>query len=398
MCAPFAAGKVRACPVVAPDIKILLITKTLAEFAREEGKIREISKLGVSISVLVPARWKGLSLEVGKLKPQGYKLFVRDCSFSNWKSLRVRNHLHFYPGISKVIAGEEWDLVHIDEEPMNLATYLVLKACRKHEIPAVFTTWQNIMKRYPPPFAYFERYIHKNAAGGIAGNPEALEILRCRGYRKPVICTPQHGVDPAVFRKLDASDLRARMELRNAFVIGFVGQFCFRKGLDTLLKALALLPKDCALVLVGAGPEEPSLRSLAREVGLSARVHWVPWVDQRDIVKCMCGFDVLVLPSRTVWSWKEQFGRVLIEAMSCETPVVGSDSGEIPNVIGDAGLIFHEGDEQELAGQLQRLLENPSLGKELGRRGRQRVLERFTYAKVAQQTVEFYNRICNGNN
>ena len=60
--------------------------------------------------------------------------------------------------------------------------------------------------------------------------------------------------------------------------------------------------------------------------------------------------DVSVLPSLTRPNWKEQFGRTLAEAMSCETPVIGSDSGEIPHVIGDAGLIFKEGDAQALAG------------------------------------------------
>jgi len=101
-----------------------------------------------------------------------------------------------------------------------------------------------------------------------------------------------------------------------------------------------------------------------------------------------------VLPSRTLSNVKEQFGRVLIEAMACERPVVGSDAGEIPNVIGEAGLIFHEGNEQELAGHVRRLMDDFSLRESLGRRGRERVLERFSYEKVGKDTVDFYRRIC----
>jgi glycosyltransferase involved in cell wall biosynthesis len=375
-------------------VKVLLVTKTLAEFPEEAGKVREISKLGVHVSVVVPRTWRGHLVEVQRLQSDGYEVLTRYCWFSDRESRRIRYHLHFYPGISRLIANGRWDLVHIDEEPMNFATYHALRGCHKHGRPAVFTTWQSLMKRYPLPFDSFERYVFENAAAGIAGNGEALQILRRRGFAKPVACVPQHGADPALFHREDARDLREKMGLKDAFVIGFAGQIAYRKGLDTLIKSLALLPKECALVLVGTGPDVSKFKSLAQELGLSARVQWRPWVDQREIAKYMCAFDVFVLPSRTLRNSKEQFGRVLIEAMACETPVVGSDSGEIPNVIGDAGLVFHENDERELAGHLRRLMDDPSLRESLARRGRQRVLERFTYEKVARDTVEFYRRIC----
>jgi glycosyltransferase involved in cell wall biosynthesis len=375
-------------------VKVLLLTKRLAEVAGEEGMIREIAKLGVRLSVVVAGgRWRGSSNEARKLVPEGYELSVRDCLFSDIGSVRVRSHLYYHPKISSLIGSEKWDLVHIDEEPMNFATYHALRGCHKHGRPAVFTTWQSLMKRYPLPFDSFERYVFENAAAGIAGNGEALQILRRKGFGKPAVCI-QGGTNPAVFRQIDASDLREKMGLKDAFVIGFAGQIAYRKGLDTLIKSLALLPKECALVLVGTGPDVSKFKSLAQELGLSARVQWRPWVDQREIAKYMCAFDVFVLPSRATKTWKEDFGRVLIEAMACETPVVGSDSGEIPNVIGDAGLVFHENDERELAGHLRRLMDDPSLRESLARRGRQRVLERFTYEKVARDTVEFYRRIC----
>lgn len=375
-------------------MRVLLVTKTLAEFPEEAGRPREISKLGVHLSVVVPARWRGRPVETQRLKFGGYEHLTLDCWFSDRESKRLRNHLHLYPRISGVIGSRSWDLVHIDEEPFNLATYLVVRGCRKHKRRAVFTTWQSLMKRYPPPFSFFERYVFENAVAGIAGNKEALEILRRRGFGGPVACVPQHGVDPALFQRLDASDLREKMGLKDAFVIGFVGQFGHWKGLDTLIKALALLPNECALVFVGTGPDVSRFRCLAQELGLSARVRWESWVDKSQVVKYMCAFDVFVLPSRTLRNCKEQFGRVLVEAMACETCVVGSDSGEIPNVIGDAGLIFREGDAQDLASCLRRLMEDCSLRETLSRRGRERVLERFTYERIARGTVDFYKQIC----
>ena len=96
------------------------------------------------------------------------------------------------------------------------------------------------------------------------------------------------------------------------------------------------------------------------------------------------------MPSRTRPNWKEQFGRVIIEAMACGVPVIGSDSGEIPHVIGDAGLVFSEGDAGGLRDHLARLQAEPGLAEALGELGRQRVLEHFTQASIARRTAAVY--------
>jgi glycosyltransferase involved in cell wall biosynthesis len=103
--------------------------------------------------------------------------------------------------------------------------------------------------------------------------------------------------------------------------------------------------------------------------------------------------DALVLSSRTLPGWKEQFGRVLIEAMSCTVPVVGSDSGEIPNVVGPAGLLFPEGDIGALRAHLLELMQSPQRRQELGRLGRERVLQQFTQTQVAARTVDVYHEM-----
>ncbi len=376
-------------------MKLLMITRTLAEFASIQGEIAEIAKLGIDQTVVSPRRWAGRDSEIKRVKPDGFELLFHDCWFSGTSSIRLGNHLHFYPGIGRVIGREKWDLVHIDEEPFNPATYHALRACRKHDVPAVFTEWQNLNKWYPPPFNFFEKYVFENAAGAIPGSKECLDILRCRGFRGPV-AQIGHGLDPTVFRKEDASGLRRRLAPEDSFVVGFMGRIHQDKGLDTLIKALVLIPKNGVLVLVGRGPYREELESMIRRLQLQERVYWLPWVHSDEVVEYMNAFDVLVLPSRTRRNWKEQFGRVLIEAMACETCVVGSDSGEIPNTIGDAGLVFHEGNEQELADSLRRLMDDPAMCKAFGQRGRQRVLEHFTYAGVARQRVEFYRRIYSG--
>jgi len=103
--------------------------------------------------------------------------------------------------------------------------------------------------------------------------------------------------------------------------------------------------------------------------------------------------DLVVLPSITRPNWKEQFGRALIEAMACEVPVIGSSCGEIPNVIGDAGLVFPEGDVAALRGHIESLQCDPARRREMGERGRARVVEHFTQGRVAAETYAVYRTI-----
>ena len=100
-----------------------------------------------------------------------------------------------------------------------------------------------------------------------------------------------------------------------------------------------------------------------------------------------------MLPSRTTPVWKEQFGRVLAEAMACKVPVIGSDSGAIREVIGDAGLIFPEGNVAALADCLRLLNASPSLRHDLAERGYVRASGLYTQEHIAEQTADFYRQL-----
>jgi len=102
------------------------------------------------------------------------------------------------------------------------------------------------------------------------------------------------------------------------------------------------------------------------------------------------------LPSRTRPNWEEQFGRVLTEAMACGSPVVGSTCGEIPQVIGDAGLIFPEGDVDALRAALLRLQRDDELRRDLAARGRARILAHYTQKQIAAETVAVYRQMIKG--
>ncbi len=372
-------------------MRVLLISRAMVA-ASHRARLRELAKLKVRLTVMTPHRWEYQRFEPGT--GDGYELLSAPARLA-WPILgRLANHTFYYKEALPLVRRGDWDLVHIDDEPFNFVSYHIVKSLGMSGPPVIFTTWQNLMKRYPPPFCMFERRVFERASGAISGNAEALDVLRRRGFSKPATVIPVHGVDPLIYRKHDATSLRRNMGLNGEFAVGFVGRLSPEKDLGTFIKALSLLPSECVLVLVGSGPERSRLDGMVKSLGLSGRVRWVPWVASDDVPKYMNALDVLVLPSRTCKYIKEQFGRVLIEAMACETCVVGSDSGEIPNVIGDAGLIFHEGDERELADRLLMLMESSSLREALRQNGLMRVHERFTHEKVAHDTARFYRQLC----
>ncbi len=338
----------------------------------------------VQLTALVPPLWRdrrGVQ-RLERAYTRGYTLKVIPIR------LVGSYHLHHYPTLAQELADLKPDVLHVDEEPYNLATWLAVRAATRLNIPSLFFTWQNLYRRYPFPFSAFERYVYRRVRFAIAGNEDALHVLRLKGYKGPARVLPQFGVDPTLFRP--------RPEWRTdnrPFTIGYAGGLIREKGVDLLLRAAARLSGEWRVHIVGAGAEKATLMRLAKRLGIAERVEWTPRVPSTEMPRVYHTFDVLVLPSRSQRNWKEQFGRVLIEAMACAVPVVGSTCGEIPNVIGEAGRIFPEGDEEALAEHLRELQENPALRQELGAKGRERVLAHYTHERIAEESVAIYHHI-----
>jgi glycosyltransferase involved in cell wall biosynthesis len=366
-------------------MRVLYVSKA-SRVAAHRGKLARLSE-HVDLTLLVPERWGGEPLEEGS--PGRYEM-VRLPTL-----LHGHNHLHVYRGLRRVLPAGAFDLVHVDEEPYSLVTAQVAARAARLGVPSLFFAWQNLDKRLPVPFAAMRNGVFRRVSGGIAGNQEAADVLRGRGFAGPLAVIPQMGVDPEIFRP----DPSARSALRNGlqvgdagFLVGYVGRLVPEKGVADLLDALAELPGARA-VIVGDGPERRALEERAGAPDLNGRVYFAGAVPSLEMPRWLAALDCLVLPSRTTPGWKEQFGRVLVEAMACGVSVVGSDSGEIPRVIGDAGGIVPEGDGEALQRELRALAERPELRAGLGRKGRARVLASYTQERVVTDTLSFYREL-----
>lgn len=297
-------------------------------------------------------------------------------------------HLHFYVGLARILRDFRPDIVHIDEEPYNLATWQSLYQARRLGARTLFFTWQNINRRYPPPFRWGEGWTLNRVDHALAGTESAAGIWREKGYAGPLTVIPQFGTDPDLFAPPASRPDRP-------FTIGYNGRLVEEKGVHVLLDAVRDLPGDWRLLLLGGGPLRDALERRAEALGIAGRVEFRGQIPSADVPPFYHELDVLALPSRTRPNWKEQFGRVLVEAMSSGVPVVGSSSGAIPDVTGDGGVIVPEGDAEALRAALTDLAADPQRRAATGARGRARVLEHFTHEKVAAATVAVYRQMMN---
>ncbi|OCI32666.1 glycosyltransferase [Oerskovia enterophila] len=303
----------------------------------------------------------------------------------------------YAPGPLWRALGESWDVLDVHEEPFALATaeILALRWLRAHlpgrsrrpAPPYVLYSAQNISKRYPWPFRAFERAALRGAAAVSVCNEAAARIVRAKGARGAVEVVPL-GVDLSVFSPApspatpsdgvasvpaprhpgrDSAGPHAPGDSPAGLVrVGYAGRLAPHKGVDVLLTAVEG-DERLHLTLAGDGPSAPALRERARPLG--DRVRFVGPLTGDDLVSFYRALDVLAVPSLDTPGWIEQFGRVAVEAMACGVPVVASDSGALPDVVGGAGLLVPPGDPVALHDALVRVADEPGLADSLRRRG-----------------------------
>ena len=302
--------------------------------------------------------------------------------------------LMVYRGLRQLL-NQPWDIVHCWEEPYVAAAAQIARRLRP-ESRLVLATFQNIPKDYPFPFATFERRVLDRAIGWIAFGKTTYDaqIGRLERYRSLPSRVIPPGVDTAVF----APSICMREAARDTLgwhddipVVGYLGRFVPEKGLETLLSALSQASVPWRALFVGDGPQRERLSEFAATRGDQVRI--VTDATHDEVPRWLNAMDVLCAPSLTTPRWREQFGRMLVEAMACGVSVIASDSGEIPRVIGDAGVVTPEGNVPRLTAALECLLRNPTVRREYSRRGRERAVRCYGWNTVAADHLRFFEEL-----
>ena len=361
----------------------VVLVDTNAVRAAEQAKAAALAQLGWAVTLVAPRGYREnyRALRAPRPAHPPYNLVLGQGAG------KPPNRYLMLSGLGQALRSRPQAVVALGDENFWLTSQVVAWSrwfCPRALL--VCHSWQNLdfdRRHHPQPSrllygldTWLERRVFARVHGIMARNQEAMGVLRRRGYGGPVAHIPW-AVEVERFAPAPPAGPRP-------YTIGYVGRLVEEKGVKDLLAASSLMKRPHRLVLVGDGPMRRELAGRDHPAPLEL----IPVVDHERMPLVYAALDVLALPSRDGLYWKEQFGRVLVEAMASRVAVVGSDSGAIPQVVGEAGAIFPQGRPAELARVLDALAD-PARREPLARAGRERALERFSWAAWARDTDRF---------
>ena len=257
------------------------------------------------------------------------------------------------------------DFIWAHEEPSNYFVNQMLAWFRRSSEPRIITylaenIWPSSRGNRERIRRWRRERLWKRFNGVLACASKSVQAIR--GYGMPQsVPTRVAWVPNLPPPERSAGEPFLAKKREGDFVVGFAGRITAAKGWRVLLAALTQLPEKFRCLIAGTGDEESDLRLCCQLPAISARVDYLGVLEKTRLWDFYRTLDALILPSLTTPHWTEQFGFVLAEAMACGVPVIGSDSGAIPEVIGECGMVVPENDSTALAGAILKLSEESDL-------------------------------------
>jgi glycosyltransferase involved in cell wall biosynthesis len=367
-------------------LKLLIVSHACVTPVNQGFFAQVSTETGWDVDLIIPSSWES---EYKTMVASRWKEFKGEIhTIPVWNAGNIPLHVYRQTMVS-LLRKIRPDVIYVHHEPYGLATFQVYAANRMVDSrPIGFYGAQNIFKRYPLPFRWLERLVLKNSSFCFPVTTGALEVVRQKGYHEVAEVLPL-ALDSGTYhpKPVWAADKRRELGIADEeFVIGYLGRLVEEKGLITMLHATqALRGVRWRCILVGSGPYEQELREAVTSLGIEEHVLFVGFVPHEEAPGWLTLFDALILASETRPNWKEQFGRVILEANACETAVIGTESGEIGNVLRDTGggLIVPEANVAELGNAMLELAKNPQRTRELALRGAESVRAKYDQSHLA---------------
>ncbi len=300
------------------------------------------------------------------------------------------------PGAVKTLAKIDPDIVLTHGEPWYLHTAWIQLACEALSIPHVYFTWENLLH---VPRRQIQRTTEKvletRVEGVIAGSETAANRIRNRGFSGNVTVAPETGVNTDMFAPAREPPAELTTEFGisdDSDIVLYAGRLTSEKGIDDILDAAPQVSENvnsAHFLLLGDGPLIGHIRERIENESLC---DFVTLITERQPYNQMPNIhalaSVFVYPSRTTEEWVEQFGYSAAEAMSTGVPVITTDSGSLPYVVGDGGIICPENAPDSLAENITALLRDDDRRERLGERARSRVVSEFSLESVAASHIQ----------
>jgi glycosyltransferase involved in cell wall biosynthesis len=340
----------------------------------------------VDLEVVTTERWREAEVEVEAAPDDLFPVRTASSHFSK----HIQLFAYDPRPIVTALREHRPHLIDMSHEPYSVAGAEILTLCNWYApgVPIVMQTNQNILHNYPPPFCWLEQRAFRRVDGAYACSQTVVDVLRAKGFKKPAPIVP-FGVNTEAFVPRPIRSERDEQPL----TIGYVGRMLPGKGLNVLAEALAQL-KDLPwrLLVVGDGSERAGFEQQLSASDLMSRAEFTGAIDFALMPEYFHRLDVMVIPTETTKRIREQFGRVIVEAMASRVPVIGSTCGAIPEVIDDAGLVFPERNASALADALRQTLTDADLRERLAVAGLGRA-QLYSWEQVAEKTNALYRQV-----
>lgn len=309
--------------------------------------------------------------------PEDIRRVAVDCSGGSQTRQRMR-------GLQGLLHDFSPDLVHLQTEPWAVTSHRVVA----RGWPTVVHGVENLYRAAPLRFRLRRvntRYVLHRVAGYLNWGTTGLQAAVAAGLppETPRSVIPGSPPDPAIFTLAPMRDPDGRLRVL------FIGRLTPSKGVSVLLEGIAASScrRNIQLTVVGDGPSRQDLRDMAQR--LDVDVDFVGRLTASGAHEHLARSDVLVVPSQTTPAWAEQWGRVVVEAMMTGRPVLVSDSGELPTLVGDPEAVFGESDADGLGTAFAQLLKRPDLLRSRAEKSYRRSLS-FHPDPLSDQLVDFW--------
>jgi glycosyltransferase involved in cell wall biosynthesis len=345
---------------------------------RHRERERALVDQGVEVTLVVPTAWPDSGAEE-RLSDESFQIVEVPVR----RAGDVNRHRYVDGALRDLVRQLDPDVIDLHMEPFS-------SACRQWlalvgERPVVAYTAQNVDKRFPPPFAQYERQALRRVAGLYPCSRQAASVARGKGFLGLVEVLPLGvpSVDGAVgMQRADDDEV----------VVALVGRLVPEKGVLDAVRVLQGIVKHrrARLVIAGSGPEEAPAKGLASKLGLSGLVEFRPWQSATELAQLYRTTHVVLVPSTATRTWVEQFGRMIAEGQAAGAVVAGYCSGSIPEVAGPAGVLVPEHHVDQLAEAVLAVLSDVEDFAERRARGLASAGAR-TWSEIARRQAQLYD-------
>ncbi len=381
-------------------IKLLAVSQ--ASFTAVNREIfRRLNNAAYKVTIIIP---ETISYSSGIKTAQ--KTEAEDPEIIFVKTKRNNPRLQKIIGLKKILDTQKPDIVFLDNDPGSLQAVEISRWCKKNNAKCIVQSCENL------PFDYKSSFIRAGFKGGVLSvvkiflnflnkknidyiftiNDDGTKIFKNVGY-KNVQKIPL-GFNENLFNDFPEKRIKIRKELDlNNVVIAYFGRIVPEKGIHILLEALAKLEHlEWTFILddfeLYKNSYSETVNNLILKLRLQNRIKYIK-ADHKEIADYMNASDIVVLASVSTPKWKEQYGRVIPEAMACKNAVIVANSGALPELVGDAGFVFEEKDTDKLSEYIKTLAENKILCNEYKQKAYYRS---HKYLSIKSQ-FEIYDKI-----